>query len=499
MVGEALQGYWNDAQVSSDDVKLVSTRLLYRYRLWQAAGGISAMEDLFATIMPAVILCAGIMLVIMVVRTVSRNSKKRKSFAQAANQDEPKAENRRDISEHLNYLEQHLGMPLPEFRVQNFEYFFERLTYEAHDPGAVTSVTDQVLRHYRLDPSKVRIEAEFLDQKPEDSEEVRGQFQNAVTGYGKVRIILKPEDSEFDTVVAIIMHECAHYFSEIHHTKLEDKNENERLTDATAIWLGAGQRMERGCFPRSNVQIGYLTQDECHYAICETERRRQAAIAESESFRKLFETEAAAQSAAIDMAGRMLKMEVLCGNENQEKLHTLKAACRHKQDKLARLLTQLKHAMSKQADCEMNARLLQNALAARKALEPALRPFEAFRPLTMDGLLLDQEAYAYYAAACEHAQSGNVFAQFEMLRFYHAHPSAIASEEAQFLLAKLEKSDAADAQYLLGRCWNEGICVPTDHNAAVRCWVQAAGLGSEQAEQALRELYKNQMKMQNEA
>ena len=138
--------------------------------------------------------------------------------------------------------------PLPEFRVQNFEYFFERLTYEAHDPGAVTSVTDQVLRHYRLDPSKVRIETEFLDQKREDSEEVRGQFQNAVTGYGKVRIILKPEDSEFDTVVAIIMHECAHYFSEIHHTKLEDKKENERLTDATAIWLGAGQRMERGCW-----------------------------------------------------------------------------------------------------------------------------------------------------------------------------------------------------------------------------------------------------------
>ena len=25
--------YWSDSQVSSDDVKLVSTRLLYRYRL----------------------------------------------------------------------------------------------------------------------------------------------------------------------------------------------------------------------------------------------------------------------------------------------------------------------------------------------------------------------------------------------------------------------------------------------------------------------------------
>lgn len=457
------------------------------------------MENLFVKILLVAILYAGVMLVMAVVRAVRRNGKERESFVQIPDHDEPKAENRRDISEHLDYLEQHLGAPLPEFRVQNFEYLFERLTYEAHDPGAVTSVTDQVLRHYRLDPSKVRIEAEFLNQKAEAGEEVRGQFQNAVTGYGKVRIVLKPEDSEFDTVVAIIMHECAHYFSEIHHTKLEDKKENERLTDATAIWLGAGQRMERGCFPRSNVRIGYLTQDECHYAICETERRRQAAIDKSESFRKSFEAEAAAQSAAINMAGRMLKMEVLCGEKNQEKLRTLKETCRREQSHLSAILTQLEHAMSKDAYCEMNAQLLQTSLAARKALEPALRAFEAFRPLTMEGLLLDKKTYAYYAAACEHAQSGNIFVQFEMLRFYHAHPSVIASEEAQFLIAKLEMSDTADAHYLLGRCWNEGICVPSDQNTAIRCWVQAAGLGSERAEQTLRELHENQIKMQCEA
>lgn len=457
------------------------------------------MENLLVKMLLAVILYAGIMLVIAVARAARRNTKERESFVQIPDHDEPKDENRRDISEHLDYLEQHLGAPLPEFRVQNFEYFFERLTYEAHDPGAVTSVTDQVLRHYRLDPSKVRIEAEFLNQKAEAGEEVRGQFQNAVTGYGKVRIVLKPEDSEFDTVVAIIMHECAHYFSEIHHTKLEDKKENERLTDATAIWLGAGQRMERGCFPRSNVRIGYLTQDECHYAICETERRRQAAIDKSESFRKSFEAEAAAQSAAINMAGRMLKMEVLCGEKNQEKLRTLKETCRREQSHLSAILTQLEHAMSKDAYCEMNAQLLQTSLAARKALEPALRAFEAFRPLTMEGLLLDKKTYAYYAAACEHAQSGNIFVQFEMLRFYHAHPSVIASEEAQFLIAKLEMSDTADAHYLLGRCWNEGICVPSDQNTAIRCWVHAAGLGSEQAEQALRKLHKDQTKMQSEA
>lgn len=417
---------------------------------------------------------------------------KKKPDSHAARVDATK--NCRSISELLDHLEQHFGIPLPEFRVQNFEYFFERLTYEAHDPGAVTSVTDQVLRHYRLDPSKVRIEADFLKQASEQGKEVRGQYQGAAQDYGKVRIILTPEDSEFDTVIAVIMHECAHYFSEIQQTKLEDREENERLTDVTAIWLGAGQRMERGCFPRANVRIGYLTQEECQYAIRETERRRQAAIFKSELFRQPFAKETAAQTAVIDRAEHVLNMEALCGEENQAILYALKEKCRCKKLQLTKIYTQMQHAMSKDAYCEMNQQLLRTALAARQEMGPALGAFDTFRPLTMEGLQMDQTAYTYYAAACEHARAGNVFSQFEMLRFYNTHPSEIALEEASCLLGKLEKADAADAYYLLGRCWNEGICVTADQNAAVRWWVQAAGRGSEQAERALRELYQSQPK-----
>lgn len=425
--------------------------------------------------------------------TVQKRHKNRRSTGAAH------AEKHRDISELLDYLEQRLGRPYPEFRVQNFGYFFERLTYEAHDPGAVASVTDQVLRHYCLDPSKVQIETAFSDNPRGSGEEVRGQFQNAATGYGKVRIVLKPEDSEFDTVIAIIMHECAHYFSEVHHTKLEDEAENERLTDATAIWLGAGERMLRGCFPRSNIQIGYLTKEECQYAVHETERRRQIATDKSEALRQLFELEAAAQAAGIDMADRALEMEALCGAENQEKLQALKENCRQKQKQLAKILTQLEHAMSKHAYCEMNAQLLQTAQTAREELDPMLRALNAFRPLTMEGLQIDAEIYAYYTVVCEYARAGNIFSQFEMLKFYNAHPSELATKEGKYLIDKLEKTDTADAHYLLGCCWNDGICTPIDQNAAIRSWVQAAGLGSEKAERELRELYQRQAQKQSEA
>ena len=403
----------------------------------------------------------------------------------------------RAVASLLDELDRQLGAPLPEFRVQNISYFFDRLTYEAHDPGAVSSVTDQVLRHYGLDPSMVQIETLYSDRPRENGQEVRGQFQNAAADHGKIRIILTPEDSEFDTVVAIIMHECAHYFGEIHHTKLDDDAQNERLTDITAIWLGAGTRMERGCFPRANVQIGYLTRNECRYAIDETERRRQAAIAKSESLRPMFMAEAAAQTAAINMADRLLDMEVLCGDENQGKLQSLKECCRHRRKQISSTLKQLEYVMSESSCCGMTTELLQAAQKTRAELEPVFRAFEAFRALTMDSLLINSATYAYFATVCEYAQSGNVFSQFEMLQFYNAHPSPIASEEAKFLIDRLEKSDAADAHYLLGRCWNDGICVPQDQNAAIRCWVQAAGLGSEKAELALHGLYKSQAQIEN--
>lgn len=168
------------------------------------------------------------MTLIIIVLLAFRNARKEK--AQADNKDSSDSsavlsqhEKYHDIYDLLDYLEQRIGIPRPEFYVQNAEYFFERLTYEARNSGAVASMTDQVLRHYGLDPSRIQIETLFLNQKSESAEEVRGRFEKYIMDYGKVRVVLKPEDSEFDTVIAIIMHECAHYFSEIHHTKLDDK------------------------------------------------------------------------------------------------------------------------------------------------------------------------------------------------------------------------------------------------------------------------------------
>lgn len=199
------------------------------------------------------------------------------------------------------------------------------------------------------------------------------------------------------------------------------------------------------------------------------------------------------QTARINQISRVLKIEVLCGEQNQKKLHIYKEICRRYRQQLAKSLAQLKHAMSENAYCEMNTQLLQNAQEIRRKLDAVLGMFRAFQPLTMEGLNIDKTTYAYYAALCERAQNGNAFLQFEMLQFYNAHHSAIASEEAKYLISKLEKSDTADAYYLLGCCYNDDIYVPADQSVSIRYWVQAAGLGSEKAEMMLKEVYRSQI------
>lgn len=89
------------------------------------------------------------------------------------------------------------------------------------------------------------------------------------------------------------------------------------------------------------------------------------------------------QTARINQISRVLKIEVLCGEQNPKKLHIYKEICRRYRQQLAKSLAQLKHAMSENAYCEMNTQLLQNAQEIRRKLDAVLGMFRAFQPLTI--------------------------------------------------------------------------------------------------------------------
>ena len=53
-------------------------------------------------------------------------------------------------------------------------------------------------------------------------------------------------DYDFDNIIAILCHECTHYFMEWNNLNIEDREQNERNTDITANLIGFSEFMIKG-------------------------------------------------------------------------------------------------------------------------------------------------------------------------------------------------------------------------------------------------------------
>ena len=89
-------------------------------------------------------------------------------------------------------------------------------------------------------------------------------------------------DMKINTVISVLIHECTHYLLLSNGIRLEDTNENEYLTDITAIVLGFEKYMLEGYKFNNDVIydsishrivkkdcVGYLTYKDIKYAIKE--------------------------------------------------------------------------------------------------------------------------------------------------------------------------------------------------------------------------------------
>lgn len=87
-------------------------------------------------------------------------------------------------------------------------------------------------------------------------------------------------DMTMDTVISILAHECTHYLLMSNNIKLEERIQNECLTDVTAVVLGFGKYMVEGYKISNRViydeinhrsikkdRVGYLTYKDIEYTI----------------------------------------------------------------------------------------------------------------------------------------------------------------------------------------------------------------------------------------
>jgi len=396
------------------------------------------------------------------------------------------------MQRYTKILSEKIGMPYREYVVKSSAGLFDRLTYEAHDAAAVRQVTEEVLRHYGIDPKAYRINVDY-DSSPSGKENgTRGSFTRGTLTGGTIRIVIEPGHSEYDTVIAIILHECAHAFLSLRGICLDDPHENECLTDAAAIYLGGARYILRGYFASSAYQLGYLKEIECEAVRTLTEQleitMRQGILAEKQrlltAWRKQFHALKTLIHAVDQSKSTLHPAAVLRESSVRDELYKL-------WQESEGLLSQAESLVQEIKDGENAAvQALNYALKQSETLTPRLDKF--LKTLNEWHEAADQQAnlpssVLDSARGVEAlAENGNAFAMLERIRLWSACPATQRDAGNCFHKLLLEEP-TANGYCALGICHLEGLSVPKDMKAAESYLTRAASMGSPDAARLLRE------------
>ena len=182
------------------------------------------------------------------------------------------------LTQYIDILEEKLGPPNSTYRLKNPEALFLKLVYDAKNAKAIETVVKEVLLHYGVDQSKYTIQVEYQEKELDKNGGTLGTFTKSMPFGGTIKVVLVPRYSEYDAVMAVILHECAHALLSSRMISLPDTKENERLTDVAAIYMGGANYIKRGYYMYKSFRIGYLQEGESELVIREIERRYKKAF-----------------------------------------------------------------------------------------------------------------------------------------------------------------------------------------------------------------------------
>lgn len=142
------------------------------------------------------------------------------------------------------------------------------LIYSRFSEKYLIELLNEIVKHINLDSSKIKLKVEYISSKSEL--EYAGIYRQS-EDYKEICLNIK-NDMTISTVVSILAHECTHYLLMSNNIKLEDKKENEYLTEITAILLGFEKYMLEGYKISNDIvyrgvgrltikkdRVGYLT------------------------------------------------------------------------------------------------------------------------------------------------------------------------------------------------------------------------------------------------
>lgn len=390
------------------------------------------------------------------------------------------------MQKYMDLLYEKAGAPLVDFRLSGAKEMMDKLTYEAHDAKAVTQLVKDVLTHYGLSPNMYIIQVEYKNDASYTSGDALGTFTRGQFLGGKINVTIQSHYSEYDTVISIVMHECAHAYLALKGISLSDKKENERLTDAAAVFLGGGSYLMRGYYPSRQYRVGYLHKSECEAA---------GSIRENliVSDRRKKQTEKAQTAAYI--AEKQKKLRTLVNGIVQMK-NSLHFAGIIREASVQNRFYQLWREMDEGV-------MEETELLIKKMTDAADGSDQAMRETRDRAAGLEKRLQGFFDELSEWqeaenwqknvppsvietvrgvetlAMNGNAFAMLERIRFWAACPHT--RRDAEIYMRKLLENENGDALCAAGICYLEGLTVKKDGNMARRYFERAVSRGSRDA------------------
>lgn len=404
------------------------------------------------------------------------------------------------LKSYIDLLENKLGPPNVEYKVRNVESFFSELVYDAKNAKAVEQIVREVLCHYGVNPVKYQVQVVYQD---DEFEGTLGTFTETGLMSGIVRVVLIPCYSEYDVVVAVILHECAHALLYSRMISLPDKKENERLTDIAAIYMGGGEYLQRGYFMYKSFHVGYLQELECDLICEEIKTRRgtnastnrkqksqQDEINEKEQVRKqIYDRK---REMIIQIEQKMKNLPVLSECVHPNRVIREQSVVTSTHDSIVRwkdLSDEIESMLRKSRTGDVI--YPDNPEKAIELLKTYEKAIDSYVSLLKEWQDAEKYQSSLSAARIEYvrkiktmAESGNVFAQLEMVRFWVESPATVCDAIAYYSFFRKNDEDP-DSLYASGICCLQGLAVDLDENEGKSLLCKAAALGSKEAAKIL--------------
>ncbi|MCR5127239.1 MAG: hypothetical protein K6B69_03955 [Lachnospiraceae bacterium] len=160
--------------------------------------------------------------------------------------------NKRTIDSSIGLLDERLGGNRPAYKPQ--EQLFEEFKEACTDSVYLSRMAEDILRHCGMEPNHLQVHAE----ENLDIEGAAGLYSH---GNGWSMITIKVSKyARYNVILAVLIHECMHYFLEHSGIRFPETQENEILTDTTTVYMGFYEYMYHG-----SVMVGYLRDSEFRY------------------------------------------------------------------------------------------------------------------------------------------------------------------------------------------------------------------------------------------